>query len=425
MLFALEALPAKHGDCLLLHYGSARAPQLVVIDGGPGGVYGASLKPRLEAIRARKNLSEVESLPVEMLMVSHVDDDHINGVLQLTRDLIIAFDERQPLPLGIRRVWHNSFDRVLGTTPRSLSSLLASAERGPEPDSGEIAESDKAKLAARMMLASVAQGDRLRQDIAKLGLASNPPFADVVIARGDATSVVVLPGGLKITVVGPLKEDLVALQKEHDKWVRAQEKSDAERKAAAKALAAYVDDSVANLSSIVVLAELDGKRMLLTGDARGDKILKGLEQAGIVARNKTLHVDMMKLPHHGSDHNVDDDFFRRITADHYVASGDGKHGNPERKTLEMLFKSRNKDDAFALHLTYGLEAIDKGRKIQREIDNERAENKGKPANPWNDKKDGLRPFITKMKTDYSNFRLVVPKSPSGVSVSLGGDAIPY
>jgi len=47
MLFTLEALQAKHGDSLLLHYGKPKAPKLIVIDGGPAGVYKASLRPRL------------------------------------------------------------------------------------------------------------------------------------------------------------------------------------------------------------------------------------------------------------------------------------------------------------------------------------------------------------------------------------------
>ena len=33
-IFTLEALQAKHGDALLLHYGDAASPRLIVIDGG-------------------------------------------------------------------------------------------------------------------------------------------------------------------------------------------------------------------------------------------------------------------------------------------------------------------------------------------------------------------------------------------------------
>jgi hypothetical protein len=58
-----------------------------------------------------------------------------------------------------------------------------------------------------------------------------------------------------------------ALQEAHDKWLREQPKK---QKDPQGALAAFVDQSVPNLSSIVVLAELGGKRMLLTGDACGE-----------------------------------------------------------------------------------------------------------------------------------------------------------
>ena len=52
---------------------------------------------------------------------------------------------------------------------------------------------------------------------------------------------------------------------------------------------------------------------------------------GVLRTGGTMHVDLLKVPHHGSANNLDDDFFERITADHYVFSGDGEHGNPERE----------------------------------------------------------------------------------------------
>ena len=91
-----------------------------------------------------------------------------------------------------------------------------------------------------------------------------------------------------------------------------------------------------NLSSIVVLAEADGKSMLLCGDARGDHVLTGLETAGKLAAGGTLALDILKLPHHGSIRNVDHDFFARLPARHYVISADGRDGNPESATLEAI-----------------------------------------------------------------------------------------
>jgi beta-lactamase superfamily II metal-dependent hydrolase len=89
--------------------------------------------------------------------------------------------------------------------------------------------------------------------------------------------------------------------------------------------------------------------MLLTGDARGDKILEGLEKVKVLKPRGKMHVDILKVPHHGSSRNMDSIFFERITADHYVFSGNGEHGNPDRETLQMLSDTRG-DASFNVYL---------------------------------------------------------------------------
>ena len=109
-----------------------------------------------------------------------------------------------------------------------------------------------------------------------------------------------------------------------------------------------------------MLAEVEGKTILLTGDALGNKVMQGLELVGKLKPGGKMHVDVLKVPHHGSSNNLDVDFFQRITADHYVFSGDGEHGNPERESLEMLLEARGDED-YEVHLTYPIDKIDVGR----------------------------------------------------------------
>jgi hypothetical protein len=120
-------------------------------------------------------------------------------------------------------------------------------------------------------------------------------------------------------------------------------------------VAAYVDKSVHNLSSIVVLVESQGKRILLTGDGRGDHTLEGLKAAKLLKGGK-LRVDVLKLPHHGSERNVAPDYFETIVAKHYVVSADGKFDNPDVGTLKMISAARPDDD-FTIHLTYPLDGF--------------------------------------------------------------------
>jgi len=81
MIFSLDVRRARKGDCLLLHFGSENEPGLIMIDGGPGSVYKQHLRPRLLEIRKSRGLEKNDPLPVDLLMVSHVDDDHIRGIL--------------------------------------------------------------------------------------------------------------------------------------------------------------------------------------------------------------------------------------------------------------------------------------------------------------------------------------------------------
>jgi hypothetical protein len=63
-----------------------------------------------------------------------------------------------------------------------------------------------------------------------------------------------------------------------------------------------------------------------------------------------IHVDLLKLPHHGSNRNVRQGFFQRVSADHYVISANGRDGNPESETLEWIFAARGQEP-FTLWLT--------------------------------------------------------------------------
>ena len=112
-MLVLEALRARFGDALVLHSGTRAKPQLTVIDGGPAGVYGDALRPRLEALREERGLGAATPLDVDLMMVSHIDDDHVSGLLELVQKLNDRRESGQPLPWKIRRFWHNSFDDIL------------------------------------------------------------------------------------------------------------------------------------------------------------------------------------------------------------------------------------------------------------------------------------------------------------------------
>ena len=420
MLFSLDVLRARKGDCLMLHYGPEDEPHLMLIDGGPSNVYKPHLKPRLLQIHEGRELEEEDPLPVDVVMVSHVDDDHIKGILELTKEQRAQPDVR----LEVDSLWHNSFDDLLKTRPTELKveAGFGAAAFDSGGDSGSALASigqnalasddldNEDELQSAKVLASIPQGRQLRDDAEVLGWKPNRMFKGKLILATDATKAVALKGGLKVAVVGPMQPELLALQEAHDKWLRDQEKK--EKISPEAALAAFVDDSVTNLSSIVVIVEAKGKRMLLTGDARGDKILEGLELVGLLEKGGNMHVDVLKVPHHGSDNNMAPSFFRRVTADHYVFSGNGEHGNPERETLIMLLDARG-NAAYEIHLTYPCDEIDVKRKKDwekeqaKEIKKKRADVRA----DWSPKKNSLASFLVDNKEMAKKVRIVEKGKP--------------
>ncbi len=427
MLFSIEVLRARKGDCLMLQYGRPNDPHLVIIDGGPRKVYLPHLKPRIQQIRTRRRIPPGRPLPVDLVLVSHVDDDHIQGLLDLTREMITAQDERRPQLIQVLSFWHNSFDNIIDSTPTELTSAFkerfGSASMEGVPPTDLTLEYDDAKLdeetieSTLKVLASIEQGARLRHDANRLQWPLNPEFEGGLIMANSRTEPIEMGTDLNFTVAGPMLPELKMLHAKHQAWLNELRKKN---KSPEEVLSAYVDPSVTNLSSLVLLAEAGDKRILLTGDARGDKILQGLQLSGLLSKgpDSNMHVDVLKVPHHGSSNNLTPDFFQRVTADHYVFSGNGEHGNPERESLEMLFNARGEGN-YKIYLTYPIAEIDKARKADW-VKEQTKQKKRKEKNPgreieirpnWSPRQHSLTAFFEAHKNLAKRVSIVEEGQP--------------
>lgn len=366
MIFTLEALEAKHGDALVLYHGKDDGNRsIVVIDGGPHRVYRQSLRRRLESLRP-----EGEDLHIPLMMLSHLDEDHIQGLVDLTDELVEMSNDpanlpddllnaNVALPYRIDAAWYNGFDKILENKDAELKSLAASAVAEPDAD-------DSVRPLSEAIAASVRQGIQLRDNLNTLEIKINGGAQHLLVTAGERLAYAFNPtkksfyklspgqepqgGSLKFTLLGPTRDQLVKLHTQWDKDLKKiLAKEDKEKLEAGGA--DYEDESAFNLSSIVVLAEAGGKSMLLTGDARGDYVIESAKQAGLL-KDGGLRVDLLKLPHHASNYNVEQDFFETFPADHYVVSADGKYENPSLETFQYLFAARAGDDRpFTIYLT--------------------------------------------------------------------------
>ncbi len=335
--FALEALQANDGDCLLLHYEPpGAAPQRVLIDGGSRSIYSSIIKPRLDQLRGPA------ALDLRMVVVSHIDADHITGIVDLFKALAEARTDGTEPFCRIQTLWHNSFADVHGGVPAGAGAAVMKASLDGQlvPGLDEFVQA---------VVASVPQGNELRAYAADLAVPINLGAGGSLVLAPEAGQLTApIATGLTFTVLAPHKAQLDRLQAA---WKTAEAAHPADP---AAQTADYLNNTVPNMSSIVLLAQASvasgaRKRMLLTGDARGDVILDALAAAGLSA-NGRCHFDLLKVQHHASSHSTTLDFFQRVTADQYVISGNGKAGNPHPDALHWLSQARH-GEPFTAYLT--------------------------------------------------------------------------
>jgi hypothetical protein len=357
-MIRLEALNAKHGDALLLHFKNGRKQRLWVIDGGPGGTWNGVLRPHLEEI-----LGDAEALKVDLALVSHVDEDHVTGMLQMTKALAEK-KKNAPTFLEIRRFWHNSFADLVGSEASLQRGMASLAGASDKAKAAMASDKHSLKLGTVSLkhhrevavLASIGQGRQLRDHLETLALSGNDPVGDTL---SSATGKVKIDEA-DVIVFGPIASRLEAFREE---W----EAKSANAAALASLFREDLDESPTNLSSLVMLVKIGKRAILLTGDARGDDIVAGAKEVGL---KLPMKLDVMKVPHHGSDRNITEEFLKAFPADHYIISADGKHGNPDAATVKAIVQVRG-DAKYKIHFTNKvaklpqlMKTLSKGKKFE-------------------------------------------------------------
>lgn len=318
-MFTLHVLQAEFGDCLVLEYGSQQAPHFLLIDGGPPLTHERTLGPFLSAL-------PLQPATLDAVILSHVDNDHIVGLLDLFAEMRQRDANGQQPTVQVQQLWHNSFSRSVdphGDIHARLKSVLATAGATQQMQ------------AATASLLGIGEGNSLRLAALALQVPINQGFPNDLITVDTAGAARTFDN-LQLRVVGPTQQNLDELENEWKDWLDTHE---AAIRSGDPFAMANSDRSVPNLSSIMVVAEANNRRILLTGDGRSDHLLQGLGAAGLLSANGTMHVDILKLPHHGSDRNITKTFFRKVTADVYVASANGKDDNPDLATLIWLVEA--------------------------------------------------------------------------------------
>jgi beta-lactamase superfamily II metal-dependent hydrolase len=360
----LKVFQANKGDTLLV---TGEDGTTLLVDGGLIGSYRDHLRPALEQLAA-------SGTAIDLVCVSHIDEDHIAGILQLLDDIlewrVFRFQESQvndafdrpsfgelPEVLG---VWHNSFEAQTNVVSEEVEEILTTQIQTSfiSGENETLIQSHQSLINSKRQ--ALALSHRLSQS--QLGTPLNAPFNGQPVVLDDQPLTEPL-GSMTLQLLGPFRTQLEDLEQDWDEWVRDNQETirqlqrEAEEDAAelhldeaetlrltvqllATELGERGDVTVPNLASIMFLVQEDGSQILFTGDGFWEDILQGLRLQGLIDDDAGIHVDVMKLQHHGAEANIHADFCKLVTADHYVICANGSDDNPELVVLDLIVDSR-------------------------------------------------------------------------------------
>lgn len=311
----IKFLSAGCGDAISIRFdGDDGQVHNILLDGGTaiGDIYPATLRLELLKILERNE-------KIDLWVITHIDDDHIGGILRLIKDseLLNQLDLSQTRFLYNQAPW--DYDTGLKTTN----------------------------------LKSVRQGMLLRDF-----LETNSVVADHIVSGQNINLY-----GAEFTILSPGEDKLSTLMRKWQKEeIKIRRKGYSSLKMAkandyGKKLEEFKgsifseDTSEENGSSIAFILSYKGKQTLFLADSHPTEIVLSLTKLGY-SPETPLRLEFVKLSHHGSKLNTNDELLALIDCEDFIISADGYSKNlPDKETLARILQSKS-GRQLTFHITH-------------------------------------------------------------------------
>lgn len=292
MMVKIEVLKASYGDCIFVSICYDDKEYNIMIDGGTSLTYKCKgrggrtedgpLKHKLAKLKA-------DAKSIDLLIITHVDDDHIGGVLAWFKDQI-------PTAEFVKTIWMNDDVEInIGNGLENTSAQTASMKRLLEenniPFVNQIVKGREFLFEWGRMVA-----------LAPTTVYHNKITKDI----GEE---------LNNTVNDRYDENISTLLEEQYHCGSCTPENDA--------------------SMAFLLQTNEGENILLLGDANIDTVMSTLKHFDGITT--PLKCSWVKLSHHGSRNNFKPELLELIVAENYIISTNGmKFGHPDKEVISYL-----------------------------------------------------------------------------------------
>jgi beta-lactamase superfamily II metal-dependent hydrolase len=308
----IKFLKAFNGDAILISFNESGETRNILIDGGmPATFLQKNKKSKLEYGELKINIDLIRenNEKIDLLIITHVDDDHIGGVLKW-------FENDKEAYKIIGKVWFNS---------GKLISEYFDEQEIPE----NILEFPNDNI-----LTSIGQGVNFEYYIESKGIWDRR----IVIALEYFEYL-----GIKFKILSPSPDKLRLLLGKWEKEAPESLDTSANKNDYDLTLTEHIasdkfkeDTAIHNGSSIAFILTFEKKNFVFLADAHPKIVVNSLKAFGY-SKEKPLNAELVKISHHGSKANNSLEMLELIKTNKYVISTNGdKHAHPNKQFLARL-----------------------------------------------------------------------------------------
>jgi beta-lactamase superfamily II metal-dependent hydrolase len=365
-MIKVKMYPANEGDAFLVSFDSGSTN--IIIDMGLQKTYTDHIKPDLVDLKSRGQ-------SVDLLVVTHVDNDHIVGAVNFIKENG-AKDEI----IEVKEVWHNSYrhlqfskqDKPLDQEEKSTLKQIGSQNRILTKQSGL----QDIKIEEGITLAGLLYGYDYSWNEKFDGKAVLKQ-RNVIEISPDLTIRIISPNTKKLDTLAAkwkaklesekykftLNDDEV-FDDAFEQYMRMpeffSETKDIARNENRFTFDELVslkgkDRSATNGSSIAFIMEYNCQKLLFLGDAHEDIIyeeLSSLKESGY-----ELDFEIVKISHHGSNNNISNRLLKLISSKRFLISTNGKHYHPDLGAIAKIIASDQETEIITNYTHDKLEAF--------------------------------------------------------------------
>jgi len=354
-MIEIHSFEAGKGDAFLLSFGKDESKQKhIIIDMGFGTTYDTHIKSELENLKRKV---------IDLLVITHIDADHINGALKFIKE-----NGKSHKIIQVNEVWHNSYKHLQFSKEKQSTisdeeiSYLKSIINSNIP---------KEKVTGYSDISSYSNGSSFARYLYEYKYNWNTKFNEKAVLVTD-NPITTKIEDINIILLSPNQDKLNDLAEdwldelEDKKYnfnisdedifddafeffnmynktfdsnyssISGSDNLNFEELAKVESK----DSSYTNGSSIAFIIEYNKKKLLFLGDSHEDIIYENLKN--YEKRGNNLIFDLVKLSHHGSNENISNRLLSIIESKRFLISTEGiyyKHPHIEAISKIVMKKT--------------------------------------------------------------------------------------